>query len=298
MRTSGAPSRSPQRGESGAGALREPRHSIVQPLHADLVEEREAGVERRDAQEVEGAVLEALGPGAQLVVSVGDRGANHRAAREPRPAQSLERRAPHQQGAEPGGIAEHLVEREGDEVGGYPPQTQGVRGHERRGVEEHVEAALAGSGHQLERVAQASEVRLRGESEEPTVGARRGRVEDLERGARSQVAVQRYVAHRRTSAAGELTHSMHRVVVVGGEHAGAPRRERVALGDQLDRGAGVGAEAHQRTPDRWCRSAAGHGGAPPRRSRSRRATDRSPSAGSPNSPWASRSWCAASCELP
>ncbi len=65
------------------------------------------------------------------------------------------------QGAYAGGVAEHLVERETDEVGAPPTEVEPVGGDERRRVQQHIPALRVRLRDPLQRVLHTGEVRLR-----------------------------------------------------------------------------------------------------------------------------------------
>ncbi len=68
-------------------------------------------------------------------------------------------------------------------------------------------------------------------------------VELRRRIAQAQFGIEWQCPHPRAGAASELAQAVDRVVVVGRQHQAAAQVERVALGHQLHRGAGVGGEA-------------------------------------------------------
>ena len=125
-------------------------------------------------------------------------------------------------------------------------EVEAVRGHEGGGVEQHVPARACAPADPLQRVLDAGEVGLRGESEE--VVAPGGRLRGRGRARLVHPQVRRH--HRQVDGAGavcaiELADAVHGVVVVEGEQELVSGRERVGLADQLQRVAGVGREHHR-----------------------------------------------------
>src|SRR3954465_11166103 len=95
-----------------------PRHQI------------EAAAERGNVEEVCCPVLERFMRRAKLVSIALHRYELNGAAGKPRPRQPLERPAPGEQRPDAGGITEHLVERDRDEVGWAAAQAQRMRRNE------------------------------------------------------------------------------------------------------------------------------------------------------------------------
>ena len=159
--------------------LEHPRAEALDPprdrVDADPLDVAQADLDRRDAEVVDGAVLEQRVAGERHDHVALDVRGDHRAAAEPGALQPLERRAPREQRAEPGRVAEHLVEGDRDEVRLPHRQVEPARRHERGGVQDHVPAALLGRRDPLERVLDAGEVGLRRVGEEVVAvrGARR-----------------------------------------------------------------------------------------------------------------------------
>ncbi len=222
--------------------LGETRDARAQARQSDLLEERKAGRERGQAEEVWRAVLEAGVARVQAVSIRGDRDVLDRAAREPGPAQQRQRIAARDKSAHAGGIAEQLVERKDPEIGGAFSQAERVAGRVCGDVEQDLEAQSARPRHQRERMPDTREVRLRRHGEEPAA-VRRLVGKPLLGVAQAQLAIERQHTHRRTGTPGILAHPVHRVVVVGGQDQPGARAERIALGDQLDGGGRVGSEA-------------------------------------------------------
>ncbi len=162
--------------------------------------------------------------------------------REPRPRGLPQRLAPRDESAEPGRIAEQLVEGEHGEIDRPLPQAQRAAREERGGVDQRVEPARLCVCHERQRVAYAGEVRLRREREQP--GAAPSLVVERARGIdQPQLSVHGEVPHARAGATSVLAHAVDRVVVVGRRDERDLWPERVALGDELDRRRRVRGEA-------------------------------------------------------
>ena len=99
-------------------------------------------------------------PGSGLVVLALDERGHDRAAGEPRSLELGERVAAREQAADAGRPAEHLVERERDEVRMPDAQVEPVGRDVGGGVEQHVPAVRVGLLDPLQRVLDAGEVRL------------------------------------------------------------------------------------------------------------------------------------------
>ena len=112
----------------------------------------QADLHGRQVEVVDGAVLEVRGAGCGLVVLALDERGDDRAAGEPRPLELGERVAAGEQAADAGRPAEHLVERERDEVRVPAAEVEPVGGHVCGGVEQHVPAVRVGLLDPLERV--------------------------------------------------------------------------------------------------------------------------------------------------
>jgi len=112
----------------------------VDGLDPDAVEEAQSDLDRGEVEVVDRAVFEVRGAGRGLVVLALHERGDDRPAREPRPLEPGERVAAGEQAADAGGPAEHLVERDRDEVRMPRAQVKRVRGDECGGVEQHVPA--------------------------------------------------------------------------------------------------------------------------------------------------------------
>ncbi len=143
MRTSGRPLswRSGQKpGEEPAG---EAADSRLNRVDADPFEMAQSDFDGGNAQIVQRAILEARFPRRQDVKPSLDGGEVDRAAGEPRPLQAGERGIPNQEAADAGRVAEHLVERDRDEVRSDGFQIEPVGRDERRRIEQDVPAVRA-----------------------------------------------------------------------------------------------------------------------------------------------------------
>ena len=132
----------PERAECVEQPARERLDVLVDRLDPDPLEEAEADLDRGQVEEVDGAVLEVGRAGRRLVPLALDEGGDDRAAGEPGPLELGERLAARDQAADAGRLAEHLVERERDEVRVPAGEVEPVGRHERGGVEQHVPAVL------------------------------------------------------------------------------------------------------------------------------------------------------------
>ncbi len=141
-------------------------HARVNEIDADRADVAQPALHGRQVQVVDGAVLERGGVGREIVRVRLHRGDLNRPSRKPRPAQLREHRLAHEQAADPGRVAEHLVEGERDEVRPASRQVEPVCGNERRGVEDHVPSGGMRFVDDLHRVLHAAEIRLRGVGEE------------------------------------------------------------------------------------------------------------------------------------
>jgi hypothetical protein len=173
-----------------------------------------------------------------------DVGGDHRATAEPRTPESPERRTPCEQGAHTGRVAEHLVERDRDEVRLPHRQVEPAGRHERGGVDDHVPASRLGQRDPVERVLDAGEVRLRWVREQ--VVAVGGDVVEiaLEQPVRNP-KIRRLERHIRRPGAlrpRKLADPIDRVVVIerGQELVAAPKR--TGLADQPQAAGRVGGE--------------------------------------------------------
>ena len=171
-----------------------------------------------------------------------------RPAGEPRPAQPGQRVPPGQQAADPGRVAEHLVEAHRDELGLDRAQVEPVGRDERGRVEQHVVPCGLGQAHPAERVLHAAEVALRRVGEQPApsaAAAPRPQAATAERGGHvlaghPQVGRgQPDVADRGAPGAGEFPQAVHGIVVIRGEHEAGQSPEWVRLADQAARAGGV-----------------------------------------------------------
>ena len=107
----------PEIEQAGQQPIRQGVHATVDHVQADVLQEAQADVHRGEAAEVHRAVFE-RGSAVGRVVTVGaDRRHRDRAAGEPRAAQFRERGPPGEERADARRVAEHLVERQHDEVG-------------------------------------------------------------------------------------------------------------------------------------------------------------------------------------
>ena len=162
----------------------------------------------------------------------------HRAAGEPRAAQAGQRVVADQQTADAGRIAEHLVERDRDEVRPHHAQIEAVGRHERRRVEQHVPAARV---RRLDEAQRMLDARRNSTAPETRTGWRaRDRPAPEARSVAGDVDAQlrhgqRRVVDRRALRARELADAVDRVVVVDGQQQASARLERVRLADQLQR---------------------------------------------------------------
>ena len=138
----------------------------------DPVEEAQADLDRGQVEVVDGAVLEVRGAGGEVVVLALDERGDDRAAGEPRPLELGERVPAREQAADAGRPAEHLVERQRDEVGVPAAEVEPVGRHVGGGVEQDVPAVLVRLLDPLQRVLDAGEVRLRRIGEQVVVVAR------------------------------------------------------------------------------------------------------------------------------
>ena len=209
----------------------------VDPLDPHSLEERETDLDRRKVEEVGGPVLEMRGSGRGLVPLALHERRDDRAAREPGPLELLERIEAGDQSADAGRPAEHLVERQRDEIGMMTRQVEPVGGHVRSRVEQDIPAVVMRLVDPGERVMDAGEVRLRREGEQVVVDARHlGEIAreasfvdpQLGRGAR-------HVGRLGAASTGELADAVDRVVVVEGQQEPVIPPERVCLADEPQR---------------------------------------------------------------
>src|SRR5689334_14117243 len=160
----------------------------------------------------------------------------HRAAGEPRAAQSRECIASGDEGAEACGQAKELVEGERDELRLPGAETQLRRRQVSRRIEQHVETRALGDADQLEGMTNARKVRLRGISEESRTPCS-PQLTEFGVGIRQpQLIIKGKVYDACARPPRIFTNTVERVVIVHAERAGTARGERIALGDELDGG--------------------------------------------------------------
>ena len=162
----------PQRAERVEQPAAERRDARVDRLDTDPVEEAQADLDGGEVEVVDGAVFEVRRARGRLVVLALDERRDDRSAREPRPLEFGERLSPGEQTTHTGGPAEHLVERERDEVGMPSVQVEPVGRDVRGGVEQHVPAVRLGLLDPFQGVVDAGEVRLCRVGEQVVVIAR------------------------------------------------------------------------------------------------------------------------------
>ena len=157
-----------------------------------------------------------------------------------------QRLAPGQECAGTGGIAEHLVEGERDEVGLHLGEVKPVGRGESRRVQQDLPAFCPRQGDPLERMLHTAEVRLRRIGEEPGVSPGRGlQVMAHQTLVQAQIGVaHRHVDDLRAVSPRILTNAVDGVVIVVGKQIGSTRFERERLSDELQRPAGVRGEDH------------------------------------------------------
>lgn len=140
---------------------------MVDAFDADGFDVAQAEIDGRQAQVVDGAVLEGRDSVFQVVPALTlDRHDADGAAGEPGTAQPRQHLSPHDQCADAGRIAEDLVERQRHQVGLDHAQVESIGGHESRTVQQDVPAEILRLGHQLERMLHTGEIRLRREGEQ------------------------------------------------------------------------------------------------------------------------------------
>ncbi len=203
-------------------------------VDADALDVAQADLDRRDAEVVDGAVLEQRVAGERHDHVALDVRGDHRAAAEPGTLQPVEGRAPGDQRADPRRVAEHLVEGDRDEVRLPDREVEPARRYERGAVEDHVPAPLVGRLDPLERMLDAGEVGLRRVGEE-VVAARAGVVEVAVEHVAGDAQVGRLERHVRglhALGAGELADAVDRVVVVEQGQVPALGHERIRLADE------------------------------------------------------------------
>ena len=227
----------PQGEKSGDEPIGEAFDTRPNRLHANAFQMADADLHRRNALEIQRAVLEAGLARRQHVQPALHGGEIYRAARKPRTPQAGQRRVADQQTADTGGIAEHLIEGDRHKVGCHAAQVKAIRRHVCRRVEEHVPAALAGRLDERKRMLHAGEVRLRGEGEQ--VGVRAiGFVE--ERGQLRLVGAQfRHrqggVVHECALRAREFADPVYGIVIVPHQEIPPARGEGIGLANQFQR---------------------------------------------------------------
>ena len=118
-----------------------------------------------------------------------------------------------------------------------------MRRHERRYVDEDVESERLRGLHQRQRMLHAGKIRLGREGEEPAGISGLTGQQSLSV-FQTQVGIEGKIDHPAARTPRVFPNAVHRVVVVGGEHANRVRCEWITLSDQLDRGARVRGEAH------------------------------------------------------
>ncbi len=231
--------------EQPAGQVADPP---VDQVDADVADPGQAGGDVGNGEEVERAVLERALVVEQPVPAALHAGAQDRPAGEPRAAQPGQRVPPGQQAAEPGRIAEHLVEAHRHELGPDRAQVEPVGRDERGRVEQHVVARGLGQVHPAERVLDAAEVALRrvGEQPAPPPAAASGSARAAPEGRGHVLAGhpqigrgQPDVPGRGAAGAGELPDAVHGIVVIHGKHEAGHSPEWICLTDQAARAGGV-----------------------------------------------------------
>ena len=173
----------------------------------------------------------------------GDRRVQHRSAGEPRAAQARQRVAPRDQRADAGRIAEEFVERERREVGRDIAKAERVARHERRDVEQNVEA----EGVRVRRRARADAARRRNSTARETRAALRHAATPRPAAAPHRagaVVVERQVARPRAPARRAYSRMpFTELWLSAARRARALAARTDSLGDELDRRGGVGGEA-------------------------------------------------------
>ena len=140
-------------------AAQQPFRQAVHPgldgFHAHALQMLQTDFHGWNAEVVQRAVFETGFARRQHVQAPLQGGEVDGAAAEPRAAQRGQRCVAHQQATHAGGVAEHLVERQGHEIGPVHLQVQPVGGHESGGVHQHLPAVGLGLVDQRQRVLDA-----------------------------------------------------------------------------------------------------------------------------------------------
>ncbi len=220
-------------------------HPLVNHVDADRGQVLKADRHGRQAEIVDGPVLEPGVAGREMVPPLAlHRGDRDGPAGKPGPSQDVQGLVPEHQRPHAGRVAEHLVEGQGDEVRVDHREIEAVARREGRAVEDHVPALLVRPRDPFHRVLHAAEVRLRWVREQVrrvglAVAKRLGHGSAVD----AQLGRQHgQIADAGSVVAGELADAVHRVVVVVRQQEAPAGLERIGLADQLQRPARVGRE--------------------------------------------------------
>jgi hypothetical protein len=156
----------PERTELLDQERRQSANVFVDIPHPDRLEQIESRTKRGQRGEAHRPVLERFRSALQLVRVQLYRRDLDRPAGEPGAVQPLERGVASDQGANPGWVAEHLVERERHEIGRDRAKRQTMCGHVGCGIQQHVIPELLRGAHQAKRVVSAGKVGLGREGEQ------------------------------------------------------------------------------------------------------------------------------------
>ena len=221
-----------QLGDQPAGQAVDPRLNGVQ---AHLAQVLEADLHGRNAQVVQRAVFKAGFTARQHMHAPLHRGKVDGTTAKPGALQCAESFIAHQQAADPGRVAKHLVERHHHKIGRHGAQVQPVGGNIRGSVQQHMPPGGARRRHQRQRMLDAGKVGLRRKRHQ--VGVRAislGQQGVHGRHVNTQFrARQRRVAHAGACPAGELADAVDRVVVVRAQQQSCARRKRIGLAHQF-----------------------------------------------------------------
>ena len=215
--------------------------NLIQPDH---FEEVETDVDGWDVGVVQGAVFE-CGGSSRHGVTVGlDRCHLDRTAGEPWPMELLEGWPPRNECSDTGGVAKHLVERQGNIVRMVATQVEPIGRHEGGGIEEHVPTAILSPLDPLQWMLNSGEVRLGWKGEEVVatlLGEAPGGVQQRFRDPHLRRS-DRNIGGPRPVGPVEFADAVDRVVIVEGQEELVPGLEGIGLSYQLQSVARIGGE--------------------------------------------------------